>query len=294
MLLALNYFHKNVKFTFEIEKYNTIPFLNILIIRKLGKIETTAYRKKTCTNLYMNWYSLVPKSWKWGTLKTLVRRAHINCSTEKRLKEELNHIRKTFNEINNYPHWVITKVFKEIKEMIPSEKEIQVKEHENTTIKNHVLVLPYQGEKGIHILDSMKRYVNKSLPKSVKVQTPFTGKRLSSCFKTKDRTKFKRQHDIIYQVKCSAENFSDYYIGESARRIIERVKHHGGRDTKSHVLKYSSEKEHVEVTQEDFKIIDSHFKNHILKRKIADAILIKQNCPFLNVQGQSVELKLLN
>ena len=49
---------------------------------------------------------------KWGTLKTLVRRAHINCSTEKHIKEELNHIRKTFDEINNYPHWVITKVFK--------------------------------------------------------------------------------------------------------------------------------------------------------------------------------------
>ena len=40
---------------------------------------------------------------------------------------------------------------------------------------------------------------------------------------------------------------------------MERVKDHGGRDTKSHVLKHSSEKEHVEVTQEDFKIIRSHF-----------------------------------
>ena len=206
ILLALNSFHENIKFTFEIEKDNTIPFLDILIIRKPGKIETTVYRKKTCTNLYMNWYSFVPKSWKWGTLKTLVRRAHINCSTEKHLKEELNHIRKTCSEISNYLHWVITKVFKEIKEMTPSEKEIQVKEDENTSIKNHILVLPYQGEKGIHIVNSMKSYVNKILPKNVKVQTAFTGKRLSSCFKTKDRTKFEHQHDIIYQVKCSAEN----------------------------------------------------------------------------------------
>ena len=59
-------------------------------------------------------YYFAPKSWKWGTLKTLVRIAHINCSTEKHLKEELNIIRKTFNEINNYPYWVLTKVFKEI------------------------------------------------------------------------------------------------------------------------------------------------------------------------------------
>ena len=112
ILLALNSFHKNIKFTTEIEKDNTIPFLDILIRRKQGKIETAVYKKKTCTDLYMNWYSFAPKSWKWGTLKTLVRRPHVNRSTEKHLKEELNHITKTFNQINNYPHWVITKVFK--------------------------------------------------------------------------------------------------------------------------------------------------------------------------------------
>ena len=293
-ILTLNSFHKNKKFTFEIEKDNTIPFPDILIIRKPGKIETTVYRKKTCTDLYMNWYSFVSKSWKWGTLKTLVQRRHINCSTEKHLKEELNHIRKTFNEINNYPHWVITKVFKEIKEMTPSEKEIQVKEDENTSIKNHKLVLPYQGEKRIHTVNSMRRYVNKTLPKNVKVQTAFTGKRLRSCFKIKDGTKFEHQHDVIYQVKCSVENFWDDYTGKSARHIIERVRDYGGRDTKSHVLEHSSEKEHVEVTKEDFKIISSNFKNNRLKRKIPKVLLIKQKRPSLNVQDQSVELKLLS
>ena len=95
-------------------------------------------------------------------------------------------------------------------------------------------------------------------------------------------------------MKCSAENCLNDYIGESARHIIERVKDHGGRDTKSHVLKHSSEKEHVEVTQEDFKIIGSHFKNNRLKRKIAEALFIKQEHPFLNVQDQLVELKFLN
>ena len=161
ILLALNSFHKNIEFTFEIEKGNNIPFLYILIIRKSGKIETTVCRKITCTDLYMNWYSFTSKSWKWGTLKTLVPIVHINCSTEKHLRKELNHIRKTFNEINNYLLWVITKVFKEIKAVTPSEKEIQVKVDENTNIKNHLLVLPYQREKGINIVNSIKRYVNK-------------------------------------------------------------------------------------------------------------------------------------
>ena len=132
--------------------------------------------------------------------------------------------------------------------MTPSENEIQVKEDENTSIKNHLLVLPYQGEKGINIVNSMKRYVNKTLPENVKAHTAFTGKWLSSCFKTKDRTKFEHQQDKIYHLRCSAENCPDDYVGESARRIIERVKDHAGGDTNSHFLKHSSEKEHVEVT----------------------------------------------
>ena len=112
--------------------------------------------------------------------------------------------------------------------MTPSEKEIQVKEDENASIKRYLLVLPYQEEKGISIVNLMKRYVNKVVAENVKVQTAFTGIQLSSCFKTKDRTNFEHQHDIKYQVKWSAENCSDDYVGELARRIIERVKDHGG------------------------------------------------------------------
>ena len=144
--------------------------------------------------------------------------------------------------MNNYPHWVITKVFKEIKEITSSEKEVQVEEAENTSIKNHFLVLAYQGEKGICIVNSMERYVKKILPENVKIETTFTGKRISSCIKTKDRTKFEHQANIIYQVKCSSETCLDDYIGGPARHLIERVKDHSGKDTKLHVLKHSSEK----------------------------------------------------
>ena len=33
----------------------------------------------------------------------------------KYLRDELKHIRGTFKEIDNYPHWVISKVIEEIK-----------------------------------------------------------------------------------------------------------------------------------------------------------------------------------
>ena len=83
-------------------------------------------------------------------------------------------------------------------------------------------------------------------------------------------------------------------ILENQQDIIERVRDFGGRDTKSHVLEHSSEKEHVEVTKEDFKIISSNFKNNRLERKIPKVLLIKQKRASLNVQDQLVELKLLS
>ena len=45
----------------------------------------------------------------------------------------------------------------------------------------------------------------------------------------KDRTK----HDIIYFGKCPEQNCTDNYLGESARRISERIIDYGGRDKKN-------------------------------------------------------------
>ena len=67
VLESLNSFHSNIKFTVEIEKGNKIAFLDILLIRYKDLINTTVYRKKTNTDLYINWKSFSPNNWKWGT-----------------------------------------------------------------------------------------------------------------------------------------------------------------------------------------------------------------------------------
>ena len=88
----------------------------------------------------------------------------------------------------------------------------------------------------------------------IKVETAYTRKWLSSCFKTKDKTKFEHQHDIIYQVKCTAENCPDSYTRESARHVIERVKDHGGKNTEAHVLKHSIEKNMQKLHRKTLKL----------------------------------------
>ena len=67
----------------------------------------------------------------------------------------------------------------------------------------------------------------------------------------------------------------DDYVGESARRITERIKDHNGRDHTSQVWNHSIEKSHKNVDTIDFKIIDKNFHNNKRKRKIAEALWIK-------------------
>ena len=201
-----------------------------------------------------------------------------------------------------FPKWVVCKILKEEKEKhdhinnLDGLNEINERVNENlgNEDKHHLLLLPYQGEKGLHLAKSLKRNLRKLLPSTVTAKIGFTGKKLSACFQIKDQTKFEHKHDIVYLSTCPEENCSDSYIGESARRISERIIDHNGRDQKSHIFKHSCDKNHLNVGTNDFTIIGSGFKYNTFKRKVAEALLIRQIKPSLNVQEKSIELKLFN
>ena len=74
VLPVLNSFHDNIKFTYEQENNNRLPFLNILFIRDHEKVNTIVFRKDARNDLYLHWESFSPISWKRGTLKSLISR----------------------------------------------------------------------------------------------------------------------------------------------------------------------------------------------------------------------------
>ena len=93
-----------------------------------------------------------------------------------------------------------------------------------TDLKRHLLVLPYQGQKGDFIIKSMRKRSKTLLPDNVKTDVAFQGKQLSSCFNIKDKTKlFLHKQDLVYHAKCAEEICNDDYVGEAARCMSERV-----------------------------------------------------------------------
>ena len=75
VLWILNSFYKNINFSFEEERNNTLPFLDILLITDGEILIITVYRKDRHNNLYLHWNSFTQISWKRGTLKSLISRA---------------------------------------------------------------------------------------------------------------------------------------------------------------------------------------------------------------------------
>ena len=203
----LNKFNCKVQFTYESTTNNTLPFLDCLIKRdNEGRLQTKVYRKKTHTGQYMHYTSNQPEHVKIGTIKTLVRRAKIVCSTEESLTDELDYIKKTMR-LNGYPEKLITKTIKQTLSYNSKSKNSQ-------NLEAPKLFIPY--EKGIS--EQLKRVANKyglevifrrSLSLKSKLQTnPF--KSDSTC-------------GVVYKVTCSC---CKKYFGETGRTAEEKIKEH--------------------------------------------------------------------
>ena len=111
ILSVLCSFDVNIKFTYELEHEGKLPFLDVLLCRTGKKIYTTVYRKTTNNDVYLNWNAFAPISWKRGTLKTLIERAYLICSTDELKNRELKHIEKVFYENNCYPKILLKKYY---------------------------------------------------------------------------------------------------------------------------------------------------------------------------------------
>ena len=97
----------------------------------------------------------------------------------------------------------------------------------------------------------MKRSINHILPPTTSIKVCFTSTKLSSRFNIKDKTPTQQQNDIIYLVQCPQPDCTSTYIGETARRLEERLKDHCGRDRNSHLLKHSIETGHPSTSHKD-------------------------------------------
>ena len=157
-----------------------------------------------------------------------------------------------------------------------------------------MLLVPYQGKKGDYVTKFMKKRMKCLLPTCIKTKIAYVGNKLSTCFRVKDVTEFKHNHNIIYQGRCPETGCNYHYLGETGCRISEIVLDHSRTDQNSHLFKYSIKSGHPVLDMNNYKAMENGYKNNVRKRKIAEGLLIKKMKPSLTKQDNSIELKLFN
>ena len=98
---SLNLLHPNLKFTIEIST-ETLPFLDVELKIEGDHFNTWVYRKKTHTNVLLNFFALSTKRWKTGLIYCLLHRAKTICTNINLFNNEVTKLREMFSK-NSYP-----------------------------------------------------------------------------------------------------------------------------------------------------------------------------------------------
>ena len=300
----LDEYHPNIKFTYEMENEGKLPFLDVQMTKegRDGSLETSVYRKITNTDIYMNWKAHAPVTWKIATLKSLVQRAINVSSSKKAADDELDHVKEVFCNLNDYPEGLVDQIIQNERSKAAAEVDelSNNEDDENEDGKEQkvllALNLPYVRDKGDQIIRKMQKDLKSKLEsedKKICVRTMYRSTKLSTRFNLKDKTKPEDVHNVVYHVTCPNKKCRSTYCGETRRRLGKRIQEHREKDRKSHVRIHTEHTKHKKVSESDFKILGQRYKTNF-RRKISEALFIKETKPDLNVQKESYKLLLFN
>ena len=143
-----------MKFTLETETEDSLPFLDMKIIRKEGKLSSIWYTKPTDTGLVMNYHSFAPLKYKRSVISGFVYRIHRACSSWQNFHISLDKAKTIFTQ-NQYPASFTEPIIHETLE------NIVLKKHKDELSKEeldmHKLFLVYRGKASEHFAKDLKK-----------------------------------------------------------------------------------------------------------------------------------------
>ena len=286
----LNKQHPNIKFTFEKQVQDKLPFLDILIDNSSTSLVTSVYHKQTYTGLLTNFLSFTPFAYKTGLIKCLIDRAFKINNTWSGFHKDKEEIFKTLLK-NMYPLDLLNKTCKNyLDKKFQSRIERNAQEREeNEPPRVRYFKLPYIGK----FSDSAQKKINflsKKFCKNSKIKLVFTTFKTKNYFSSKDRFPSNLSSYVVYEFNCAGCN--SCYIGETHRHLPTRIDEHFRTDQKSHIYKHIRKNMECfeRVTPECFSILDTATTKFQLKLK--EGMYIGWKKPNLNRQVKYVSCSL--
>ena len=288
----LNQQHSRIKFTYENEKENSLPFLDTRVTKVGTSFQTFSYRKPTYTGQGMKFDSAISDKYKFNLVDCLVDRAYKINSTVTGFFMEIKRL-KGFFAANGFNIFALDRqIFKKL-------YSIKNPPPTTCTVPKRIIYckIPF-----------ISKWVNKAFEKSlsemmkeffphINLRLIFSnGFSISRMFPFKDHTPKHVRSNIVYQYHCGICN--SMYIGETSRHYATRIAEHKGVSPltgapmariNSHIYDHFVGTGH-HIKDAYFSIL---FSREPLDLEISESIAIHEYNPDLNDKRSSTPLNIL-
>ena len=272
----LNNLHPNLQFTTELGP-KTLAFLDTKIDLETPDVNfsSTVFRKKTNTNVLLNWDAFCPTNWKLGLIHCMLNRAYVVCNSWQSLHNEIQKLAGIF-KMNGYPNQIFENcVNKFLDQKFIGKKE--KKDEDELGVVRLIYCLPYFGQPSI---DFRKKLIKLTKGFNLNLRVVYTTSKVSGYFSLKDKTPTELIAKCVYKFTCSCDK-NNSYIGKTIRHLAIRSKEHltGNSAIFDHVQNC---RDCTNASLENFKILNCG--NSDLEIKILEALQIKDLKPKMNNQ----------
>ena len=273
---------KSINFSFETEKDEQMPFLDVIVFHENGTFVNNVYRKETFTGIYTNFSSFIPFEHKFGLVYMLLHRCFCSVTDMSKFHFEIGKLKGILLSIG-YSNKFIDKCISKFMNKLYLKKPAML----ILPKKQLYLVLTFTGKMSALVKSRLVRSLHKRLP-FFNVKIVFkTSNRLTNYFSFKDFVPKSLCSCQIYNFTCGNCNAS--YIGKTFRHMKVRVSEHQGvsHQTSKHlkgtlstsVRDYMLDCNHV-VSWDDFKVLGRESNHWLLE--IKESLFIKRDRPSLN------------
>ena len=280
-----------LKFKYELNTDNKIPFLDVLIDSNNDKITTSPYVKPTSLNsCLLNYKSECPYRYKKAVIKNLLNRAQLISSTRPIFYNELKLIKQKLVN-NGYPNHIIDEQIKfTLKNIDKTDKSIQNKDNYIHLFYSNQMHPNFEkDEKAVQKI--IRRYVSTTEKnKHLKLTIYYKKHKTENLLITNNaspKTTFLQKANVVYQFKCPLGDCSsneNLYIGYTTTRLSRRLTLHlNDNSSIANHLKQTHNCPHSNIRKllnENTSIL-TH-TNNSKKLKILEAIFIKTRQPKIN------------
>lgn len=212
---TLNAYHRRLQFTVEVEQRGSLPFLDVLVIRRDNHIYTNWYQKPMASGRILNYNSAHPRKQILNVAKNFIDRVWYLSHHSFR---EQNRCRiKQILKNNSFPNNIIVGMLRMAGNTIPQEAN----RDQQSTKYRRVTYIP-------RLTESLQRAMRQH-DGEISI-APKVNRTLRDVYtNTKDRTPLMDEAGVVYEIKCGGNEedpCNKIYIGMTGQMLKNRINNH--------------------------------------------------------------------